>query len=89
MNDFDTGFCLIGIDELAEPLTFFRIFDDLRPLARIRIDQELDTLFQLLAEAQLVLNNDLFQMLDTTLEFLNPDRSLCPCLPRKPDELRL
>ena len=41
--------------------------------SHVGINQELYALFQLLADAQLVLNDDLFQMIDAALELLNPD----------------
>jgi hypothetical protein len=51
VNDFDTRFRLVRINELAEPLAFFWVLDDLCPFARIGIDQKLYALFQLLADA--------------------------------------
>src|SRR5579883_510696 len=72
VDELDGRLGFIGIDELLEKPAFLRIVDDFFPLALVAVHKELDLLFQLLTDAQTVIDDDFAQALDTAFHLLQP-----------------
>ncbi len=60
---------VLSVDELSEGLLASRITNDLGPLAVVGTDEHLHLLLEILADTELVVDNDLLKTLETAGNF--------------------
>lgn len=75
-DHFDHGFRFLSIHKLTESFAFFRILNDDFPFTFVSVYHRLHHLFEFGADAKLILDNGLPQMVDPPLQVVQPDG--CP-----------
>lgn len=71
-NDFDSRLIFIRVRKLLEELSLARIVNHLFPLALVTVDQCLHLRFQVITDAEFVVDDDFTKIIDSTIEFFQP-----------------
>jgi hypothetical protein len=64
----------LGVGELLEELSLFRVVDDCLPFALVTVDERLQLPLQLVGNAEPIIDDDLSERIDSPFHLFEPDR---------------